>query len=129
MTRRSLLIFGAVTVAAAVLAGLAYLSLRQWEASAALLLREQARDMAVMAAEKVEMTVLKSEEECLGALQMLLLDPSFRGEMLVAWVAKTALVERAYLFDRGGRLIFPAILPAADAAVASGLLADISPGF
>jgi membrane protein DedA with SNARE-associated domain len=42
--------FGAATVAAAVLAMLGYLSLRQWEASAELLLRGQARDMAAMAA-------------------------------------------------------------------------------
>ena len=129
MKRLSLLTFGAVIAAAAVLAVLGYLSLRQWEASAALLLREQARDMAAMAAEKVEMTILKSEEECLSGLQMLLLDPAFRPETLTSWMAKTSLVERAYLFDRQGRLIYPAAFAGQDAAVVAGLQADISPGF
>ena len=44
-------------VAAAVLAGLGWVSLRQWERSAELAFREQARDMAAMAAEKLEMVL------------------------------------------------------------------------
>jgi hypothetical protein len=47
--RGGLLAFAAVTLAAAVLAVLGYLSLRQWEASAELVLLEQARDMAAAA--------------------------------------------------------------------------------
>jgi signal transduction histidine kinase len=47
----------AVVVAAAVLAALGWISLRQWERSAQLLVREQARDMAAMAAEKIEMVL------------------------------------------------------------------------
>src|SRR5882724_10721838 len=74
--RFAALAFGAVLLATAILAVLGYLSLRHWETSAELLFREQARDMAVMAAEKIEMTVLKSEEECLGALQRLLVEPA-----------------------------------------------------
>lgn len=40
---------------ATIVAILGYVSLRQWETSADLLFREQARDVAAMAAEKVEM--------------------------------------------------------------------------
>jgi len=47
----------AVVVAAAVLAGLGWISLRQWERSAEAVAREQARDMASMAAEKIEMVL------------------------------------------------------------------------
>ena len=55
-----LLIFArASSLAAAILAVLGYLSLRQWEASAERAFREQARDMADMAAEKVEMALRK----------------------------------------------------------------------
>jgi len=61
--RFGVLTFGAVILATAILAVLGYVSLRQWEASAELPFREQARDMAAMAAEKVEMAILKSEEE------------------------------------------------------------------
>src|SRR5712691_11328968 len=46
-----------VVVAAAVLAALGWVSLRQWERSAELVVREQARDMAAMAAEKIEMVL------------------------------------------------------------------------
>src|SRR2546426_7135175 len=98
--RFAALTFGAVLLATAVLAVLGYLSLRHWETSAELLFREQARDMAVMAAEKIEMTVLKSEEECLGALQRLLVEPAFRPEMIEAWKARTSLVGQLYLVDR-----------------------------
>ena len=129
MGRLGVLTFGAATLAAAILAVLGYLSLRQWEASAELVLREQARDMAVMAAEKVEMTVLKAEEECLGALQAVLLDPAFRPEMLAPWVAKTSLVERAYVLDRQGRLLYPQGIDAADAPAVAGLLTETSQGF
>jgi hypothetical protein len=34
--------------------------------------------MAAMAAEKIEMTILKSEEECLTGLQLLIREPGFR---------------------------------------------------
>jgi signal transduction histidine kinase len=46
-----------VVVASAVLAALGWISLRQWERSAEVVVREQARDMAAMAAEKVEMVL------------------------------------------------------------------------
>jgi len=123
--RFAALTFGAVLLATAILAVLGYLSLRHWEASAALLFREQARDMAVMAAEKIEMTILKSEEECLSGLQRLVLEPDFSPERVGAWKARTPLVDRVYLVDRQGRLLYPREWKTEDA----GLLAEISQGF
>jgi signal transduction histidine kinase len=120
---------GAVILAAAILAVLGYLSLRQWEVSAELLFREQARDMAAMAAEKVEMAILKAEEECLGGLQLFLMDPVFRPEALEAWRAKASFVSRVHLFDRQGHLLYPARQTGEDAGVFAGLLAEISQGF
>jgi signal transduction histidine kinase len=127
------LTFGAVIAATGILAVLGYLSLRQWQISAELLFREQARDMAAMAAEKVEMAIVKSEEECLGGLRTLVLDPGFRPEvipgMVEGWKAKTPLFDRVYLFDRRGRLLYPRALAGADAGVLAELLAEISQGF
>jgi signal transduction histidine kinase len=122
------LTFGAVTAAVVVLAALGYVSLRQWEASAGLLFREQARDMAAMAAEKVEMTVLKSEEECLSGLQLTLTERGASATLLRAWLDKTPLVERVYLVDRHGRVLFPPGPDARDAAVVAGVLAEIPEG-
>jgi signal transduction histidine kinase len=121
--RFELLAIAAVMVAAAVLAVLGYVSLRQWQISADLLFRAQARDMAAMAAEKVEMTVLKAEEESLGSLQVLLLDPAFRPEMVEAWKARAPLVGRVFLFDRAGRPLLPG--PASRDPALTGLLAEI----
>jgi hypothetical protein len=74
VTRFAILTLGAVIVATAILAVLGYVSLRQWEAAAELLFREQARDMATMAAENVEMAILKGEADALSGLQVLVLD-------------------------------------------------------
>jgi len=125
--RFAVLTFGAVLLATAVLAALGYLSLRHWEASAELLFREQARDMAAMAAEKIEMTILKTEEECLGGLQLLVLEPDFRPEMVEAWKAKTPLVDRVSLIDRRGRVLYPPRWKGEEAG--TGLLGEISQGF
>jgi signal transduction histidine kinase len=127
--RFGIVTFGAVMLATAILAVLGYLSLRQWRVSAELLLREQARDMAAMAAEKVEMTILKSEEECLSSLQLALSDPAFRPETVDAWRAKTPLFDRVFLFDRQGQLLYPRERKPEDAPIFKGLLAEISPGF
>jgi signal transduction histidine kinase len=127
--RFAIVTFGAVILATAILAVLGYLSLRQWRVSAELLLREQARDVAAMAAEKVEMTVLKSEEECLSSLQLALSDPAFRPDAIDAWRTKTPLFDRVFLFDRQGQLLYPRERTAADAPIFTGLLAEISPGF
>ena len=107
MSRTRLFTFGAVIAATAVLAVLGYVSLRQWQASAELLFREQARDMAIMAAEKVEMAILKTEEECLSSLQLILMDPAFRPESLEAWSRENPLFDRVSLIDRGGRVLYP----------------------
>jgi signal transduction histidine kinase len=61
--------FAAVVVAAAVLAALGLVSLRQWERSAEQVAREQARDMAAMAAEKVEMVLRGAPEDVIGRLR------------------------------------------------------------
>ncbi len=111
MNRARLFTFGAVIAATAVLAVLGYVSLRQWQASAELLFREQARDMAAMAAEKVEMAILKTEEECLSSLQAILMDPAFRPESIEAWSRKNPLFDRLReipqgFWERGGRRHF-----------------------
>ena len=133
MKRFGVLTFGAVIVATAILAVLGYVSLRQWGTSAELLFREQARDMATMAAEKVEMAVLKSEEEYVSGLLALVLEPGFRPEqlpeMVSAWKVKAPLFDRVYLFDRQGNLLSPRELTGADAPVFAALLGEISQGF
>jgi hypothetical protein len=119
----------AVLVAAVVLAVLGYVSLRQWLVSAELLFREQARDMAAMAAQKVEMSVLKAEEECLRSLQVLLLDSDFRPDMVDAWKTGAPLVGQVSLVDAEGRPLH--VSPASrrgDPALA-GLLAEIPRSF
>jgi signal transduction histidine kinase len=58
-----------VVAAAAVLAAVGWISLRQWERSAALVVREQARDMASMAAEKIDMVLRDVPEETLARLR------------------------------------------------------------
>ena len=124
MNRSRLFTFGAVIAATAVLAVLGYVSLRQWQASAELLFREQARDMATMAAEKVEMAILKTEEECLSSLQVILMDPAVRPESLEAWSRKNPLFDRVSLMDRGGRVLYPLGGPPAY----PGLLIEIPQG-
>jgi nitrogen-specific signal transduction histidine kinase len=127
--RFATLTFGAVLVASAILAVLGYVSLRHWETSAELLFREQARDMATMAAEKIEMTVLKNEEECVAGLQRLVLEPDFRPETIAAWQTKTRLIDRVYLVDRQGRLVYPREWKEEDAGLLTGLLTELSQGF
>ena len=52
---------------ATIVAGLGYVSLRQWETAADQLFREQARDVAAMATEKVEMMLRHAEDAFLDA--------------------------------------------------------------
>jgi signal transduction histidine kinase len=127
--RRDLLIFAAVLLASAILAVLAALSLRQWEASAERHVHEQARDMATMAAEKVEMAVLKGEEEACAGLQLAVLDLHLAPERVDTWKRQTPIFDRAYLFDRRGRLLYPAQVSEAEAASLAALRAEIAPGF
>jgi hypothetical protein len=89
---------------------LATLSLRQWEASAERHVHEQARDMATMCVEKIEAAVLKAEEEALGSLRQVVLDPDFapeRPERVQAWLTRTPFFEAAYLVDRQGTVLYP----------------------
>ena len=124
MNRARLFTFGAVIAATAVLAVLGYVSLRQWQASAELLFREQAREMATMAAEKIEMAILKSEEECLSSLQAILMDPAFRPESLEAWSRKNPLFDHVSLMDNAGRVLYPP----GGASAYPGLLLEIPQG-
>src|SRR5712691_1901242 len=99
----------AIVLPAAILAVLGYLSLRQWQSSAALLFREQSREMAAMAAEKVKVVLLQTEDEIIGRIR--------------------PLVERLYLFDRQGRLLFPATWTPRDAEARAAIPAELSDGF
>ncbi len=113
---------------ATIVAVLGYVSLRQWEAAADLLLREQARDVASMAAEKVEMMLRHAEDGFLDRLQALL--SSGAGDRaLDDLVARSPLIRRLYVFDRGGGLLYPAAPRDEDAAVFARLVAEVSKGF
>lgn len=129
MARFSAFALGAIALPAAILAVFGYLSLRQWEASSELLFREQARDMAVMAAEKIEMILLRAEDEIVRRIQPVVGGPGLTPDAVQAVLAGAPLVRRLYLFDRQGRRLFPAALGEKEAGVVAGLLAELSPGF
>jgi signal transduction histidine kinase len=124
-----ILVFGAVFGAAAVLAVLGYLSLRRWEAAAELQLRVQARDTAVMAAEKLEMALARAEQDGLAALQAAALGSSVTTAAVDAWKARHPLFDRVYVFDRQGRLLYPADSTSEETRLVSALRAEISQGF
>jgi len=105
VSRSRLFIFGAVLAATVILAVLGYVSLRQWQASAELLFREQSRDMVTMAAEKVEMAILKAEEESLSSLHVLLMTAELRPEAIEDWRGKNPLFDRVTLIDHQGRVL------------------------
>jgi signal transduction histidine kinase len=107
VSRSRLFIFGAVLAATVILAVLGYVSLRQWQASAELLFREQSRDMVTMAAEKVEMAILKAEEESLSSLHVLLMTAELRPEAIEDWRGKNPLFDRVTLIDHQGRVLYP----------------------
>jgi signal transduction histidine kinase len=113
---------------AVVVAILGYVSLRQWERSAELLFREQARDVASMAADKIEMLLRQSDDELLARLAAIVERGDLRAETLEAFVGATPLVQRLYLFDRGGRLLYPPAPADGDAAVFAALLGEVSRG-
>ena len=69
LPRPAVLALAAVVVPAAIVAVLGYLSLRQWQTSAELLFREQARDMASMTGDKIEMVVRQADEEILSRVE------------------------------------------------------------
>lgn len=121
-----LLIFGAVLTAAVVLAVLGYLSLRRWEAAAELQLREQARDTAAMAAEKVEMALGRAEQAGIAALQAVAAGPEFGPAAVETWRGGNPLFEAVYVCDRDGRVLYPERLSRDDAEVVAALRAEIS---
>ena len=121
-----LLIFGAVLAAAGVLAALGYLSLRRWEVTAELELREQARDTAAMAAEKLQMAVDRAEQDGIASLQAVAAAPDFGPAAVEAWRARHPLFGAVYVCDRLGRVLYPARWSRDDAEVIAALRADIS---
>jgi signal transduction histidine kinase len=131
-SRLSLFIFGAVFAAALVLAALGYLSLRRWEAAAERQLHEQARDAATMAAEKVEMAVVRVEQDAVADIQAAVMDPAFGPAAVEAWRARHPLFDAVYLCARDGRVLYPRQPPAwsrDDAQAIAALRAEISQGF
>jgi len=97
----------AVVLPAAILAILGYHSLRQWERSAETLFRAQARDMASMTAEKLDMILRATEDEIASRLQGVLTDGQPRHERLRAFLDSTPLLKGVSVFDRRGRLRYP----------------------
>src|SRR5439155_12022938 len=95
--RFSALALLAIVAPAAVVAVLGYVSIRQWEASSELLYREQARDMAAMAAEKVEMTLRRAEDVFLDRLQAALRSGAPPERAVDQLMADSPLIRRLYL--------------------------------
>ncbi len=118
----------AVVLPAGVLAVLGYHSLRQWETSADLLFREQAREMASMAAEKVTAALHSAEDDVLKRLQPALAAPAFTREAFRDVLAASPLVHRLFLMDARGRPLFPTPGDAEDAEVFAALRAETSRG-
>jgi len=106
--RFSALALLAIVAPAAIVAVLGYVSIRQWEASSELLYREQARDMAAMAAEKVEMTLRRTEDAFLDRVQAALRSRLLLERAVDQALADTPLVRRLYLIDARGELLYPA---------------------
>jgi signal transduction histidine kinase len=115
--RLSALALVAIAGPAVVLAVLCYVSLRQWQASAELLFREQARDVAVMAAQKVEMMLRHADDAFLDRLQLQLTAGDASAAALDRLLAEAPLVGRLYLIGQDGRLRYPAAWRDDDAAV------------
>ena len=127
--RLPLLIFGAVFAAALVLAALGYLSLRRWEQAAERQLREQARDAAQMAAEKVEMAVVRAEQDGVADMHAAALDPAFGPAAVEGWRSRHPLFDAVYLCGRDGRVLYPVRWSAEDGLAIAALRAEISQGF
>src|SRR5262245_56475454 len=125
----SLMALLAIAVPAAIVAVLGWVSLRHWQASAELLFREQARDMAAMAVDKIEMTLRETENDLIAGLESALEAPGSVSTALDAFLAAHPLIRRLYLFDRRGELLYPATRDGADAAICARLLAETSQGF
>lgn len=127
MRRHGVLALSAIVLPAAFVAVLGYVSLRQWAASAELLFREQARDVAAMAAEKVEMMLRHAEDGFLDQLRAALASPGPPGPAFDALLARAPLVGRLYVLDHRGAAVYPAG-SGADASVVARLRAEGSRG-
>ena len=105
----------AVVVAAAVLAALGWISLRQWERSAQLVARDQAREMATMAAEKIEMVLRDVPADVIARLrragdqpedlQAILAEPAVR-ELLERTLGGLEAQSIAALLDPADRPVY-----------------------
>ncbi len=82
-----------VVVAAAVLAAVGWISLRQWQRSAEVVVREQARDMAAMAAEKVEMVLRDVPDDVIVRLRDAVAARDTRPDALATVLADPAVRE------------------------------------
>ena len=100
---------------------LGYVSLRQWAAAAAVLFREQARDVASMAADKVEMSLRMTQETFLTRLQALLAAGRPQTSAIEALIAETPLIRRLHLFSARGELLYPAKVSQEDLSLAAKL--------
>jgi signal transduction histidine kinase len=127
LPRRPTLALAAIIVPAVIVAVLGGVSLRHWATSAELLFREQARDMAVMAADKIQMVARQTDDEILAGVQAALADRSPDG--LAGLQTQLPSVESLYVFDRAGRLLYPR---QGDESAARAMLAragELSAGF
>jgi signal transduction histidine kinase len=126
--RLSALALVGIAAPAAVLAVLGYVSLRQWQTSAELLFREQARDVAVMAAQKVDMMLRVADESFLDRLQAQLAAGDDTPAALDRLLSEAPLVRRLYLVERSGRLRYPAAWSDGDAAIFEPAVRALAPG-
>jgi signal transduction histidine kinase len=126
--RFSALALLAIVAPAIIVAAIGFVSIRQWEASSALLYREQARDMATMAAEKIEMTLRRMEEGVLDRLQAALRSGVPPPRAVAGVLAAAPLIRRLYLVDRQGELLYPRAWTAGDGAVVGPLVTEAELG-
>jgi signal transduction histidine kinase len=122
--RVTALAFLAIVAPAAIVAAIGYVSIRQWEASSELVYREQARDMATMAAEKVEMTLRRAEDAFLDRLQVVLRTEASPARAIDDLLAGAPLIRRLYLVGRGGELRYPRAWREGDAPVFAPLVSE-----
>jgi signal transduction histidine kinase len=122
--RFSALALLAIVAPATIVAGLGYVSIRQWEASSELLYREQARDMAAMAAEKVEMTLRRTEDAFLDQVQAALRSDASPQRAVDDLLAGSPLFRRLYLIGSKGELLYPRAWRDGDQAVFGPLVSE-----
>ena len=62
-----------------------------------------------MAAEKVEMVLVRTEDKIVADAQSLVTSPDFTPAILDGLLVRVPLIQRLYLFDRQGKLLFPLV--------------------